>query len=133
MWTETVKDEKCICNWIWVLLLLLYALADTEGRQRHSQHVRNLGARKGIAASTKLRPLYFLETPGKHCTGDWVVLRAGLDRTENLTPTGIQYPNLPVRSDSLYRLSYSGHQNYYYYYYFIFVSACHNIILTPLY
>jgi hypothetical protein len=31
--------------------------------------------------------------------------RAGLDGSENLAPTGIRSPDLPARSESLYRLS----------------------------
>ena len=36
---------------------------------------------------------------------------------ENLPPTGIQSPDRPARSESLYRLSYTGARYYYYYYY----------------
>jgi hypothetical protein len=47
--------------------------------------------------------------PGSHCTGGWVGTRASLERvTENLAPTGIQSPDLPGRSESLYRLRYAG-------------------------
>jgi hypothetical protein len=53
--------------------------------------------------------------PGTHCIGGWVGPRAGLDATENLTPTGIRSPDRPARSESLYRLRYPGPLIYYYY------------------
>ena len=37
--------------------------------------------------------------------------RAGLDSAENLAPTEFRSPDRPARSESLYRLSYSGPQN----------------------
>jgi hypothetical protein len=39
--------------------------------------------------------------------------RAGLDRWENLAPTGVQSPERPARSQSLYRLRYPAHPFYY--------------------
>ena len=56
------------------------------------------------------RPLYPPERPGTHCIGRWVGPRAGLDRRGKSTPTGIRSPERPVRSESLYRLSYRGPQ-----------------------
>ena len=50
--------------------------------------------------------LYPRERLGTHCTGGGVGPRANLDG--NLSPTGIRPPNRPVRSESLYRLSYPG-------------------------
>ena len=48
-----------------------------------------------------------LPPPGKrpvtNCVGGWVDPRA-----ENLAHTGIRSPDRPVRSESLYRLSYPG-------------------------
>ena len=38
-------------------------------------------------------------------------LLAGVDGLENLAPLGVRSPDLPARSESLYRLSYPGHQN----------------------
>jgi len=57
------------------------------------------------------RPLFTLrEKTGTHCTGGWVDPRTGLDGAENFastpTPSGIQFPDCPSRSQSLYRLSY---------------------------
>ena len=49
----------------------------------------NIGARKCWVISTTLWLHYPWERPGTHCTGGWVSPRAGLDRTENLGPTGI--------------------------------------------
>ena len=48
------------------------------------------------------------ERPGTHCTGSWVAPRAGLDGRK-ISPTGILSPDLPARSQSLYRLSYPAH------------------------
>jgi hypothetical protein len=53
-------------------------------------------------------PLYPLERPGTHCIGGWVGPRDGLDGSENLAPTRIRSPDRPARSESLYRLRYSG-------------------------
>jgi hypothetical protein len=52
--------------------------------------------------------LYPRERPGTHCTGGWVGPEAGLDRCRKSRPTGIRSPDLPARSESLYRLSYPG-------------------------
>ena len=59
------------------------------------------------------RPGRFLprERPGTHCTGGWVGHRAGLERAENISPTGIRSPDHPARSQSLYRLSYRSHRD----------------------
>ena len=60
----------------------------------------------GWVVNATPRPLYPRErpivqeagwAPGPVCTG-----------VENLAPTGIRSPDLPPRSESLYRLSYSG-------------------------
>jgi len=47
-----------------------------------------------------------------HSAGGWVGPTAGLDGAENLAPAGIRFPALPARSESLYRLSYTGHDLY---------------------
>jgi hypothetical protein len=70
------------------------------------------GTRRRCVVSTTLRPLYPLERPGTHCTVGWVRLRAGLDGTENLTPTEIRSRNRVARSESVYRLRYPGRKNY---------------------
>ena len=49
---------------------------------------------------------YPRERPGTHCTGGWQG-RSG--RTENLAPNGVRFPDRPVRSQSLNRLSYPTH------------------------
>ena len=46
------------------------------------------------------------ERPGTHCTGGWMGLRAGLDWCGKSLPTGIRFPDLPPRRQSLYRLRY---------------------------
>ena len=48
------------------------------------------------------------ERPGTHCIRGWVGLRARLEGAENLAPIGIQSPDRPACSESLYRLSYPG-------------------------
>jgi hypothetical protein len=66
----------------------------------------NFGVRRGWLVATP-RPLY---PPGKlrgtHGTGGWVGPSDGWTDAENLAPTGIQPPDRPARSESLYRLSY---------------------------
>jgi hypothetical protein len=46
----------------------------------------NLGARWEWVVNATLRPLYPLERPGTHCTGDWVGPRSGLDGCEKSRP-----------------------------------------------
>jgi hypothetical protein len=60
--------------------------------------ILNLGTRREWVVGTTPRPLYPRERPGTHCTGDWVGSRAGLDRCEKSLPTGIRFPDRPVRS-----------------------------------
>ena len=52
---------------------------------------------------------YPRERPGTHCTGGWVVFRAGLDWCGKSRPTGIRSPDRPARRQSLYRLRYPAH------------------------
>jgi hypothetical protein len=55
--------------------------------------------------------LYPRERPCTHCIGGWVALRAGLDRRRKSPPpltARINSTVRPARSESLYRLSYSG-------------------------
>jgi hypothetical protein len=54
------------------------------------------------------RPFYLRERHGTDSIGEWVGSRAGLDRCGKSRPTGIQSPERPARSESLYRLSYPG-------------------------
>ena len=56
-----------------------------------------------------LRPLYPRERPGTHCTEGWVGPRVGLDgcgKKKSPDTARIRCPDLPARSESLYRLSY---------------------------
>ena len=54
------------------------------------------------------------KTPGFNFTGGWVGPRAGWvpgpvrTGAENFVPIGIRFPDLPARSESLYRLRYHG-------------------------
>ena len=64
--------------------------------------------RWGWWVSTTPRPLYPRERPVTHCTGGWVVPRAGLDGCGKSLPTGFRSPDRLARSESLYRLSYPG-------------------------
>ena len=57
--------------------------------------------------STILRLLYPRQRPDIHITGGWVCLGVAIDGAENLPP-GIRSSDRPSRSESLYRLSYSG-------------------------
>jgi hypothetical protein len=59
------------------------------GGQRHAQAALPPGKRAGT-----------------HCIGGWVGPSGGLDRSGKSRPTGIRSPDRPVRSQSLYRLSY---------------------------
>jgi len=49
------------------------------------------GTRRGWVVSSTFRPHFTSgKKPGTHFTGGWVGPRAGLDRAENLVPTGIR-------------------------------------------
>ena len=43
------------------------------------------------------------KSPGTHCMGGWVVLRAGLARCGKSPPTEMRSEERPTRSESLYR------------------------------
>jgi hypothetical protein len=62
----------------------------------------------GVWSASRPCRLYPRERPGTHCTGGWVGPGAGLDRCGKSRPTGIRFPDLRGRSESLYRLSYPG-------------------------
>jgi hypothetical protein len=64
------------------------------------------------SASRPDRALSRERTPGAHCTGGWVGLRAGLDteaRGKILCPCRGSNPDRPVRSQTLFWLSYSSY------------------------
>ena len=65
-------------------------------------HVHNLGAKSGWTA---LPPR---KRSSADCIGGWMDPMDGLGGFGNLIPTGIRTPNRPVRSESLYWLSYPG-------------------------
>jgi hypothetical protein len=62
----------------------------------------------GWVVNATSQQLYPREKPGTHCIGVWVGPRAGLDGCGKSRPTDIRSPYHPVRSKSLYRLSYLG-------------------------
>jgi hypothetical protein len=62
----------------------------------------NLGTRREHVVSITPLPPLPPGKPGTHCTGGWVY------RCGKFRPTGIRSPDLPARSESLYRLSYPG-------------------------
>jgi hypothetical protein len=62
----------------------------------------------GVWSASRSGRLYPRERPGTYCTGGWVGPEAGLDRCGKSRPTGIRSPDLPARSESLYRLRYPG-------------------------
>jgi hypothetical protein len=66
----------------------------------------------GCVFKATSRFLYFPERPGIRCTGGWTDPRAVWTGAENNATTGIRYPDLPGRSESLYRLSYPGILDY---------------------
>jgi hypothetical protein len=72
----------------------------------------NLGTRRGVWSASRLGRLYPRKRPGTHCTGGGVGPGAGLDKCGKSRPTGIRSPDLPARSESLYRLSYPGSRKY---------------------
>jgi hypothetical protein len=51
-----------------------------------------------------LATLLMGKRPGIHCIGGWVGPKAGLDRAENFSPSGIRSLDRPARSESLYQL-----------------------------
>jgi hypothetical protein len=73
-----------------------------------AQLERNLGVRRGVWSASRAGRLCHRERPGTHCIGGWVGPGAGLDRCGKPRPTGIRSPDIPARSESLYRLSYRG-------------------------
>jgi hypothetical protein len=71
----------------------------------------NLGTRGGFVVSITPRPPLPRKRPGTHCTGGWVGPGAGLGRCGESRPAGIRSSDLPARSETLYRLIYSGSPN----------------------
>jgi hypothetical protein len=69
------------------------------------------GTRRRWAVSTTLRLLYFREKDPVPIVQDavWAPRQVWTD-AENLAPTGIQSPDRPFCSKSLYRLRYPGRQ-----------------------
>jgi hypothetical protein len=68
----------------------------------------NLALEGGVWSASRPGRLYPRERPGTHCTGGWVGPGASLDRCGKSCPTRIRSPDLPVHSESLYRLRIPG-------------------------
>ena len=104
---RTISHVKCT---------LVQALRLCTGRTVHRGSSRialsfhDHGTRRGWGVSVMPRPLF---TPGKDPVP--ILQEAGWARgavwtgSENIAPTGIRSPDRPVRSQSLYRLSYPAH------------------------
>jgi hypothetical protein len=60
----------------------------------------------GVWSASRPGRLYPWERHSTHCTGGWVGPGAGLNRCGKPRPTESRSPDLPARSESLYRLSY---------------------------
>jgi len=100
-----------------VKVTLVQSLRLCTGRTAHTGsrgialHFHDHGTRRGWGVSVTSRPLF---TRGKDSVP--IVQEAGwAPRTvwtgaENLVPIGIQSPDRPARSQSLYRLSYPAHE-----------------------
>jgi len=87
--------------------------ADQEGAEWEYRHCSNLSltsALEGVVNATT-RPLYPRVRPGKHCIRGYWAPGPIWTGAENLAPTGIQFPDRPARSESVYRLSYRGPQH----------------------
>jgi len=62
----------------------------------------------GVRGQRHVSPLYPRDRPGTHCIEVGWVPGSVSTGVGNLDPTGIRSPDRPVRSESLYRLSYPG-------------------------
>jgi hypothetical protein len=93
-----------ICSLWWVKskAIPLHAMVALGGRGVYLLLILGLGTRWGWVVSVT-------PPPGTHCTRGWVDLRAGLDtevRGKILCPCLGSNPGRPVRSETLYWLSY---------------------------
>ena len=99
-----------------VVCTLVQALRPCTGRTAHrwnrdiALHFRDHGFRSRWGVSVTSRPLF---APGKNTVRivqevGWVTVPVWTG-AENLVPTGIQSPDHPARSQSLYRLRYPVH------------------------
>ena len=83
---------------------------DQKGAEVNLYSSFNLGTRWAWVVNATPRPFYPQERPGTRCIGGWVGSRVGVDGCEKSRPppTRIRSTDHPVRSESLYRLSYRG-------------------------
>jgi hypothetical protein len=100
-----VKRGKCVP---------LHAMKAPGGEEEKLLLILNLGTRWGWVVSITPRPPFTPgeRTPGTHWTGGWVGPRAGLDaeaRRKILYLCRGSNPGRPVRSQTLYWLSYCGY------------------------
>jgi hypothetical protein len=112
--------SSCMCStWTWRLKQKAKQSRYTPWRCLGEEElylllIHDLGIRWGWVVSVTPRPRFRPgeRTPGTHCTGGWVSLRAGLDTEvrgkilcfcRGLNPRS---PGRPVRSQTLYWLSY---------------------------
>ena len=98
------------------ILVQALRLCTSRTAHRGSRHIAipylDHVTRRGSGASVTPRPFF---TPRKDPVpivqeGGWVP-RPIWTSAENLAPTGIRYPDRPVRSQSLYRLRYPAHHD----------------------
>ena len=80
------------------------ALWVSLSRPTISRHYNGVSGQQHAPAA-----LYPRERPGTHFTGGWVGPSAGLDGCGKSRPQRDSIPDRPVRSQSLYRLSYPAH------------------------
>ena len=103
---------KLTCTLVQALRLCTGCTAN-RGSRGIALSFHDHGTRRGWGVSFTPRPLF---TPGKDPLP--VVQEAGWAPgpvwtvAENLSPTGIRFPDRPARSQSLYRLSYTAHGPY---------------------
>jgi len=88
----------------------VYTIKAHGGIRGTAPFIHNLGIRRGWVINAMTLPLYPQEKPYTHSTAGRLGLGASLDSTQKLAPTGVQIPDYPVHSESLYRLNYPGCQ-----------------------
>jgi len=78
------------------------------GKYRYSCTLPLTSALGGMGGQRHALAALPREEPGTHCIGGWVAPGPVWTGAENLASTGIQPPDRPASSESLYRLSYPG-------------------------
>jgi hypothetical protein len=104
--------ERTFCKKFYIVPSVVIIRGENRPRRTHrvsggiAQLFLNPDTRRGMWSASRHGRPYPREST--HCTGGWVGPGAGLDRCGKSRPTGIRFPDLPARSESLYRLSYPG-------------------------